>query len=56
MKMYRYIVHDSSSPFEEFLKSIFKFSHLLIMILIKGLSANEAILVLSFRNALLDYA
>ena len=40
MKMYRYMVHDSSTPWEEFLKGIFKFLHLLIRELIKGLSPN----------------
>ena len=43
MKMYRYIVHDSSTPCEEFLESICGFSHLLIRGLIKGLSTNEGI-------------
>ena len=40
MKMYLYIVHDSSAPEEEFLKSNFKFSRLLIWGLIKGLIPN----------------
>ena len=46
MKMYDFIVHNSSAPQEEFLKSIFRFLHLLIRELIKLLSANWAILVL----------
>ena len=33
--MYRYIVHNSSAPWEEFCKSIFIFSHLLIRGLVK---------------------
>ena len=41
--MYHYIVHDSSTPWVEFSESIFKFSHLLIRGLIKGLSPNYAI-------------
>ena len=40
IKIYCYIMHDSSTPLEAFLKSIFKFSHLLIRGLIKGLSSN----------------
>ena len=32
MKMYRYIVHDSSTPLEKFLKSTFKFSDPLIIL------------------------
>ena len=38
MKMYRYIVHDISALQEEFLKSNFKLSLLLIMGLINGLN------------------
>ena len=38
MTLYHYIIHDSSTSWEEFLKSMFKFSHLLIRALIKGLS------------------
>ena len=41
--MYGYIVLDSSTSWEEFLESIFKFPHLLIRGLVKGLSTNEAI-------------
>ena len=40
--MYSYIVHDGISSREEVLKIIFKFSHLLIRGLIKGLSASLA--------------
>ena len=41
--MYRFIMHDSSAPWEEFLKDIFEFSHMLISGLIKGLSPNWAV-------------
>ena len=40
MKMYSYFMHDSSTPLEDTLKSIFKFSHMLIRVLVKGLSPN----------------
>ena len=36
-------MHDSSKVWEEYLKSIFEFPHLLIRGLIKGLSPNQAI-------------
>ena len=36
-------MHSSSTPYDKFLESIFKFSHLLIRGLIKGLSPNYAI-------------
>ena len=36
-------MHDSSTIWDEFLRGIFKFSHLLIRGLIKGLSPNYAI-------------
>ena len=42
--MNRFIVHDGSAPCKELLRSIFKFSHLLIRGLIKGLSPNLSIL------------
>ena len=40
MKMDRHILHDSSGQVEEYLKSIFRFSHLIIRGLSKGLSPN----------------
>ena len=40
MKMYRYIVHDSSTPCKKSWKGIFELLHLLIRGLIKGLSPN----------------
>ena len=40
MEMYRYIAGNSNTPLEEFLETIFKFSQLLIRVLIKGLSLN----------------
>ena len=40
MEIYHYIVHSSSAPYDKFLENIFKFSHLLIRGLIKGLSPN----------------
>ena len=40
MKMNFYTGHDSNTPWEEILKSIFKFSHLLIRGSIKGLIPN----------------
>ena len=43
MKMDGYMVHDNSTPWEEFFKSIFKFSHILIREWIKELSINWAI-------------
>ena len=43
MKMYGYIVLDISKPWDEFLESIFEFSHLLIREWIKALSTNLAI-------------
>ena len=43
MKMYRYIVHDSILLWEELLKSIIKFPHLLIREIMKELSLNQAI-------------
>ena len=42
--MCHYIVHDSGTPWEEFSKSIFNFSHLLSRGLNKGLSPNWAFL------------
>ena len=44
MKMNSFIVHDGSAPYKVLLKNIFKFSHLLIRGLNKGLSPNQAIL------------
>ena len=41
--MYNYNAHDSSMPCEGYFESIFRFSHLLITGLDKGLTLNEAI-------------
>ena len=46
MKLYPYILHDSSTPCNKLLGGIFEFSHLLLRELIKGLSPNWSILVL----------
>ena len=43
MKMYPYIMHDSSAPRVKFVEGIFEFSHMLFMGLIKGLCANWSI-------------
>ena len=38
MKMYLYIMHDRSKRSEKILEGVFNFSHLLIRVLLKGLS------------------
>ena len=43
MKMNCYTLHDTSAPGEELLTSIFRFSHLLIRRLVKGLCPNKDI-------------
>ena len=44
MEMYHYVVHSIRVLLEKFLESIFRFSHLLIRGLIKGLIPNWAII------------
>ena len=46
----------SNMPYEEYSESMFRFSHLLIRDLIKGLSPNKAIQYFFWRNALLNCA
>ena len=41
--MYHYIVHDTSKSQKKFLKSVFRFLHLLIRGLINQLSPDQAI-------------
>ena len=48
IKMYRYIVNNSSTLLEGFLESIFKFSHLIIRGLIKGIGSTLEILIENF--------